>query len=282
MIEQALTFGPQGGLVGVLTLPASAPPSSIAFLLFNAGVLPRIGPHRMNVKLARSLAERGHACLRFDMAGQGDSRRAESATDFRTQAVLDIRSAMDCLERDHAVRRFALIGVCSGAAAAFNAALADPRVVGILMFDGYWYRSRWTTLVRCWKTLRAHSWPRVADGLWRRTTALVRRRAATGPVGLFDPSVAPANPPRDVFVRGVRTLVDRGVDQLFIYGGSVLAYYSYADQFRDAFRGEAFLASVRCEYHPEIDHTFASLDAQRRMLSRVGAWADGLASARDP
>lgn len=276
MIEQSLTFGPRDGLVGVLTLPASGGMPAIAFLVFNAGALPRIGPHRMNVKLARALAARGHCCLRFDLAGQGDSQRGDSTADFRTQAVLDIRCAMDHLEREHGVRRFALLGVCSGAVAAFAAAVADPRVAGVLMFDGYWYRSRWTTLVRYWKKLRARPWSGLAGALRRRASELAGPR----PAALFDQPASPSNPPRHEFVRDVRSLVDRGVDLLFVYGGSVLAYYSYANQFRDVFRGEAFLAAVRCEHRPDIDHTFASLDAQRRMIDRVGAWADELAASR--
>jgi hypothetical protein len=38
---------------------------------------------------------------------------------------------------------------------AFQLAVVDPRVVGIMMLDGYWYRTRWTEPVRLWKRLRA-------------------------------------------------------------------------------------------------------------------------------
>ena len=42
-------------------------------VLLNAGIIHRIGPNRLYVQLARRLASRGHAVLRFDLAGIGDS-----------------------------------------------------------------------------------------------------------------------------------------------------------------------------------------------------------------
>ena len=56
MIETPMLFGPDGALVGVLTQPAPAEGADLAFLMFNAGVISRKGPHRMNVKLARARA----------------------------------------------------------------------------------------------------------------------------------------------------------------------------------------------------------------------------------
>lgn len=274
MNELPLVFGPLSNLVGVLTLPAFGGPPPLAVLLFNAGVLPRIGPHRLNVRLARALAAAGHACLRFDLAGQGDSKGLAADGDFRTQAVADLRCAMDHLEQAHGIRRFALLGVCSGAVAAFAAALADPRVAGVLMFDGYWYRSRWTTLVWRWKRLRSASWSMLAASLRRRLLARGAARQAT----LFDAASATANPPRAAFAAGLQALVGREASVLLVYSGSVMECYSYAGQFRHVFGREPFFDAVRCEFHPDIDHTFVTGDMQQRMVARVNAWADAVAA----
>ena len=279
MTETPLQFGPQSTLIGILTQPAREGAPPVAFLTFNAGVISRIGPHRMNVKLARALARAGQTTLRFDLAGQGDSKRALTDGDFRAQAVQDIRSAMGCLEQAHGIRRFALIGVCSGAVNAFAAALADPRVAGVLLFDGHWYRSRWTMAVRHWKRFRATSWASTSAALLRR---LVGRSVGPAAAPLFDGEAEPANPPRDDFARSVQALVDRRVVTLFMYSGSVLDYYSYANQFRDVFGREAFFDKVRCEFRPDIDHTFVSLDVQRRMIDSVCAWAAEVCGAADP
>ena len=62
MNEQTVVFGPEQHLVGTITQPAQAKPghAAVLVLLTNAGVIPRIGPHRLNVKLARHLASMGN------------------------------------------------------------------------------------------------------------------------------------------------------------------------------------------------------------------------------
>jgi alpha/beta hydrolase fold len=270
----------------VLTQPApgrAAP--SFAFIFFNAGVLPRIGPHRLNVKMARALAAAGQTSLRFDLSGQGDSRGGGTGIDFRTQATNDLRQAMDHIEANCGIRRFAIVGYCSGAVNAFSAAVKDERVCGVLMFDGYWYRSRWTIPVRHWKRFRATSWSNALGGIARRLGLGGRPAPAGGgaaPVGLFDGDASNTNPPREEFVRAIGGLVARRVATHFVYSGSVIDEYSYAGQFRDVFGREAFHAKVRCAFRPDIDHTFVTLDVQRRMVQLVLDWVPEVEQASRP
>ena len=51
MIERSIAFGADGGLIGTLCLPSipGANGSGVGQILFNAGVVHRIGPHRINV-----------------------------------------------------------------------------------------------------------------------------------------------------------------------------------------------------------------------------------------
>lgn len=279
MIETPILFGAQSNLFGVITQPAGGPSTSLAFLTFNAGVIPRIGPHRLNVKLARALALEGETSLRFDLAGQGDSRSVHSQGDYMSQAMSDLRSAMDHLQHRHGIRRFALIGICSGAASGLAMAVADPRIVGVLMYDGYWYRSRWTRLVRHWKRLRTSSPSNILAGLKRLAGKLFASRAnAAGPVGIYGDS---SNLPRAQFIESVQALADRKVATFFIYGGSVIEYYSYGNQFRDVFGREKFFDKVRCDFHPDLDHTLISLAAQRRMIEIIKGWVPEVHQARD-
>ena len=278
MTETPVGFGPGEGLIGIVTSPTrtAGPFERTACLMFNAGVVPRCGPHRINVKLARWLADDGLLSMRFDLSGQGDSRAAAAATmDYRDQAVHDIRAAMDHLALVHGIERFLLFGVCSGAVNAYWAALADPRVAGILMVDGIWYRSGWTRWVRHWKRFRAGSWSTVRDALQRRVARLLRRNGKPGAqqVGLFSDDESAANPAPQAFCSALDGLVARGVSVHLVYTGSVLEYYSYGRQFRDVFRGQAFLRSVGCDFRPDIDHTFGSLETQRKMADLVREWA---------
>ena len=275
MIESPVQFGSEQALIGVLTQPAVMTGTpEVVYLLFNAGVIPRIGTHRLNVKIARALGSHGQVTLRFDLSGQGDSRHVGGDGDFRAQAVRDLRAAMDHLEQTLGVRRFALIGVCSGAVNAYWTSLADARVAGVLMVDGFWYRSRWTRWVRHWKRFRAIPWSEVAAVVKRRIATLgaARANAPAAAADLFAEDSALANPPRQEFVRAMSELVARRTAVFLLYGGSVIDYYSYGGQFRDVFGGEPWLDAVRCDYRPEIDHTFVALDVQQRMVDLVVGW----------
>ena len=274
--ESASLFGPAGTMIGIVTPPSAEARKDVAILMFNAGVLPRIGPRRMNVKLARALAAAGHVCCRFDLSGQGDSRGAATAVDFSTQALHDIQAAMNHLETTHGIRRFALVGVCSGAVHCFKAAQHDRRVVGALMFDGHSYHTRWSRAVRHWARFREASWPGVLASARR----LLRAGSGNGDISNEAQGRGTRwstnNPPRDQFIAALQAIVDRGARMLFVYSGSAIEYYSYAGQFRHAFGKEPFINEVGVAFRPDIDHTFVSLQAQQGLIQLTLEWADRL------
>lgn len=275
MIETACQFGPNQSLIGVLTTPEPTQASpKTAVVLFNAGVIPRYGPHRINVKLARDLVAKGLAVLRFDLSGVGDSPHQAGEGDFRAQAVRDIRSAMDHVTAATGVERFILIGICSGAVNAYWAAQADERVSGLMMIDGFWYPTRLSAWVRRWKRLQVTPWAKVFGAAWRSLLprpAVPSDKAAVEP-GLFDGDGTPPNPPKPDFSRVMQTLVDRGTAVFVLYTGSVLDFYSYGAQFRHAFAGQGWLSKVRSDLRSDIDHTVTSQDAQRRFIDLIATW----------
>jgi pimeloyl-ACP methyl ester carboxylesterase len=271
--ETAVAFGLNGTLVGVATA-TDARCNETACLLINAGVVHRIGPHRINVKLARELARREFATLRFDLSGLGDSLAQPGGLNFADQAVIDIRAAMDFMQQSFGVSRFLIFGICSGAVNAFHASLADPRIVGVAMLDGFWYRTMWTEPVRRWRRFLELPWGQVVAIAIRQLAAPLRKNAQVAPIaGPFDAAANLSNPPKRDFIRFLHTLVDRNTSVYFLYGGTVAKYYSYASQFRHAFHGESFLDVIRCEYCPDIDHTVTTIDAQRKLICKVVTWA---------
>lgn len=270
--EIPLTFGPDRNLMGTLTLPAGAPPKPVAFVLLNAGVIHRIGPHRINVKLARHLARQGFATLRFDLSGQGDSRHAASGADFIEQSVGDIRAAMDHLSRTTDVQRFAIAGICSGADTAWATAQVDPRVAGLWMLDGVAYttaRTRWTRLRR---RLGGPILSAIGPAIKRRLAAL----ASPSSKEVVTEGGGRPVPTREAFARTMQALVDRGVNVRLVYSGSLLPTYNHDSQFRDAFAGQAFIDRVRADYCPDMDHTVTPVAAQQAMLNMVADWARSL------
>ena len=116
-------------------------------LMWNVGPLHRVGPHRMNVELARQLATVGVSSLRFDLSGLGDRVPARSGALTRDRAVADVREAMDYLAQRCGATRFVLVGHCSSADNAHRAAVVDTRVQGAVLIDGYSYVT-WRCCIR--------------------------------------------------------------------------------------------------------------------------------------
>ncbi len=109
-------------LAGTLHLPpADAPPSraddartGILFLV--GGPQVRAGAARGLLHLAEGLCATGHAVLRFDWRGEGDSEGARRPFDARDE---EIRAALAAFRRAcPQIARIFLLGLCDGASAA--------------------------------------------------------------------------------------------------------------------------------------------------------------------
>jgi len=274
--ETTLAFGANSGLMG--TLSAAAPAAGVGALLFNAGVVPRIGPNRLNVRIARALAVQGVPSLRFDLSGRGDSAPARGMESYEEQAVADIRAAMNLLTERTGVGRFALMGICSGAENAFHAALADERVIGVTLMDSYHYPTLRTHLNRFRQRAR------MQGGVIRAGSAWIRRRlrgngngngSAAARQGAAN-SFGSIRPTPDEFAAKLTKLVDRGVNIDLLFSGSFLETYNYENQFRDGFGRFGIVDRMRIEYRPDLDHTLSTAVMQREMVARTASWFSSL------
>lgn len=302
MIEEVPhRFGDDGRLVGLVTRPQLGA-GPVGVVLVNAGVIHRVGPHRSAVKLARALAPDGFTVLRFDLSGVGDSRPATAARSFHTQAVEDIRDAMDLLHRQYQVREIVLFGICSGAVHALATALADDRVSGLVMVDGHAYPTWKTPLATAWALARTLPPGALARKLLRQATRWLGRRPAAGrtvdepprlmadaplagaagtPTGLDEQHPPPGAPlDRTAFRRVMQALVARGTRVYLIYSGSVREAYGYAGQMRDTYGHHSFLRHVQLDFIPTLDHTLTTLDGQRTIERAVRHWLGQAAPGR--
>lgn len=185
MREVTLAFGADNDLVGTISLPAKtshastgAPP--LGMVLFNAGVVHRVGPHRINVKLARDLARRGVPTLRFDLHGQGDSLGARGGLDYQQQVVADLQAAMNALQTATGAQGFALLGFCSGALPSIWVAQQDERVRHIVLYDAFSLQTRRSRLRFVGVRLRNHGLNPASLVLYvRRIGGVVQRLGAT-------------------------------------------------------------------------------------------------------
>lgn len=137
MKEEAVLFGGKNSLVGVITDPPAANRNvqRPAIICLNAGIIPRVGPHRLYVKMARRLAAMGFIVFRFDFSGIGDSPVRDDTLPFAKSALSETQGAMNYLEAARDSKRFVLTGLCSGATISFRTARCDPRVVGAFLIN---------------------------------------------------------------------------------------------------------------------------------------------------
>jgi pimeloyl-ACP methyl ester carboxylesterase len=278
MSERTILFGANSGLVGTLALPDAANELlDVGLLLFNAGVIHRVGPHRINVRIARQLAAHGVPSIRFDLAGHGDSARPSGNHSFEEQAVIDIRSAMDALGAAAKVRRFAIFGFCSGAYYGYSAARADERVAGLLMFDAYRYPTPKTRVLHYWNRLHQ---PRALSAvlqLGKRVILRVARREVDANRRM--PSPAPELgridfiPSKQDFAKGLHTLLSRGARIHMIYSGGALREYNYSGQFADTFASCGFGQRIQADFLPQLDHVVTGLADQADLTRRVTEWS---------
>lgn len=134
MRDEAVTFGANGNLIGVLTMPERPSPARVGVILMNAGLIHRVGPGRLYVRLARELAKRGHASLRFDFSTVGDSPPRRDQSPLLELVAREPAEAMDALAA-RGYENFVLLGVCSGAYAAYRGAAADARATAAILVN---------------------------------------------------------------------------------------------------------------------------------------------------
>jgi hypothetical protein len=276
MNEQTLQFGPDNALVGTLA-STDKPHAGLGALLFNAGVVPRIGPNRLNVRITRALAGHGIPAMRFDLSGRGDSAPARGMESYEQQAIADLRAAMDLMTQRTGVRRFALMGLCSGAENAFHAALADERVVGITLLDSYHFPTWRTSLNRFRQRARLQGGVVPATFAWlmrrlrphasghRHAPAVKHESSAATSFGSIRPTPAE-------FAARLKQLLDRGVAVDLLFSGSFVETYNYANQFRDVFGRYGIVDRMKVEYQPDLDHTLSTAIMQQSMVARTLRW----------
>lgn len=265
--ERPLQFGPDGHLVGVLAMPGSTEATSArsVVLFLNAGVIHRVGPHRLHVNLARRLATSGVTSLRLDLSGIGDSRPIPGALSFRQSAVADARTAMDWLAAETGLTRFVLFGLCSGADNALATAMVDERVVGLVVVDPPAYVTPQARVRKLVTRLRGLGGPR-AIAAWAAGGVMRRLGMATPSEFVGGREV----PPPGEFRAQLVTLVDRGVAILAVFSGDLGERYNHADQLFELF--PELRGRIDRVHFPAANHVFTGLEAQAALTSTVTDW----------
>lgn len=270
VIESIANFGPTSGLVGVLTEPGAGVPPDLAVVILNAGVIHRIGPRRLHVRLARTISRAGLPTFRLDMAGIGDSDGLGTSESQDEECLLSIAAALDLLEAKGTARRFVLYGGCSGAVYAFRYARRDTRVVGIAGSDPEmlgrtpkYYLLRALSAVR-----RPIVWYRLLRGRYQ----VIRRLRERGILTRSSTLELPARRRNDAARHAFTEMAQRDVHFLLVITGWGMQRYNYERQLLDIFPGIGLERLTRIVFLPGADHTFSGEADRLALESELVSW----------
>ena len=273
MTESVVEFGPDGTLIGILTMPSTVR-VKFAVLLSNTGMHHRVGPFRLNVKLARAFARVGIPTLRFDRSGLGDSAPRTTAGNDHDHALLDTADAMNCLATRHGIQQFVLIALCSGVDVAHDMTLRDTRVIGAAFIDGYAYSTpgfRWRrTLPRLFDITRARRFFRRRAHRAQNAEFFAISQETTAQVFVRElPTLAR-------FRDEVRAMATRGARVLMVYTGAMGLHVNHPDQLYEMIGTDVSRRDIGVLWLPEADHLFSATAARVRLQDRIVSWLNEL------
>ena len=243
---------------GLLTR-AQAPRRGQTFVLFNAGLIHRMGPFRLHVRLARTLAAEGYDVLRFDLPMVGDA----PAGSHPGKAEV-VREAMDAAQAATGNDRFIVGGICSAADLGWRTAMRDPRVDGLWLLDGLAVQNAWFRVGQLGLLMS-----RAPTRWFGMLSRFLRSRPEHAP-GLLDYRDWPAH--RE-FLDGLGQLLERGVRIFALYTGGVSYYLLHPRQLDATFGIHRHHPGLRVAFRPEIDHLILSPSHRDDVLAQVRDWA---------
>lgn len=266
--ERAINFD-DNRLAGIVTLASNAPADQPVVVLLNAGLLHKVGSFRMNVEIARAMADQGVNTFRFDLSRIGDSDSSNYTGDYQASVVNDITCAFDELSRLIQARKFIVIGLCTGADNAHRIAVTDPRVCGAVFVDGYAYPTFKFRVKRVLSSVT--STPRLLKIIRER---LLFRIASQNPVAANNEQAQFewTLPAKQQVEAEFSTLIRRGVKMLFIFTGAARGHYNYPQQMSDSFKDLDFADCLSIRINALADHSFCLSGDRRALIADVVNW----------
>ncbi len=279
--ERVVRFGPKHSLVGILTTSKAAATELPHIVVINAGIVHRVGPNRLYVDMARSIAVLGYPVLRFDLAGLGDSDAVGGGASLVESAIHDVQHAMDHLAQTRQATQFLVFGLCSGANYAMATAFTDARVIGVMLID--------PTVARTKRSLMVHAMRRLSHVSTLRELVLFRhpvfhRALGRGRSAAFSVAQAAEGQSAQRASAGMarssaaevrsalEALIARGLRMMLVFTGGVNHVYNYRDQLFDLLPGLDFRGQLKLQYMPDTDHTVSDAPARARLFASVRTW----------
>ncbi len=284
MQEHAIAFGRDRSLVGIIaangTREVSGKGNLTGVVLLTAGLDHHVGPNRIYVKLARRLAEMGGVVLRFGFSGTGDSGPRRDKLPVSQSVIDETQQAMDYLERLMGIKRFILIGLCSGAVPAFRVAVADSRVRGAVLLNPQTPADPTELLVEYnyyWRhaLFNLRSWMRLF--LLRSNYLSVWKAVGDQVRGRLRPNwVRSCEPPEviDEITKSFQLFQERGVRLLILSSHDELGEMYISQVFRKEYKAMKASGLLTTKMVSGAHHTLRPLVCQEELLGFVSEWVE--------
>ncbi|MGH8758334.1 MAG: serine aminopeptidase domain-containing protein [Burkholderiales bacterium] len=276
MTEEPLQFGEGGRLFGILSLPGVPHRDARelpVFVFLNAGLLHRVGPYRLYVRLVRKLADMGFNSLRVDLAGRGDSPARSGLTNEQSVAA-DYEEIVGVLESRLGRLRLVLGGLCAGADNAIRLAPADPRVIGMLLLDPVCslddgFRAR-AVVMKYTNPARYLVW------LKRRLNLLPTLQGESEKDSeMLDPLTLRDQPTGEQLRAAFEAICERRGRVLSVFTRYATRYYNQLGQFGRTLDVAGYQRFCTELFWPQAAHTYTLELHRRRLIEEIKNWAGG-------
>ena len=283
LTEEPLQFGQGGRLFGILTLPSMTSRNAQelpVFVYLTAGLLHRVGPYRLHVRLARELAQMGFSSLRVDLAGMGDSPPRPGLTNQQSVAA-DFEEILDVLESRLGRLPLVLAGLCTGADNATSLTLREPRVVGMVLLDPICFpddgfRAR-TVVMKYANPAEYIAWFKRGEYIaWlkRRFKALTRPRGKKQEGDKSpDPLALRELPTREQLRTAIESIREREGRVLSVFTQYALGYYNQTGQLGRVLGVNGYQRFCTELFWPQTHHTYWLELHRRRLIEEIKTWA---------
>jgi len=292
--ELPIRFGVNASLFGILSMPSWLAPSRPALLLANTSANPRWGNARIGVDIARKLSAGGIAVLRMDASGIGDAapQTGDVGRPYADAMTRDLLYGAEELAR-RTGRPVAVVGICSGAFHALQAAQRDARIAGLVLVNlqrFVWREGDPPDAVRRTDLRPTGFYLRQVFGLqaWRRLLRAdfdVVNLARVLAVRVVRRLIAAVDPLLALAFRGatrvgrvrqtMRTLGQNGVSVLYVLGRNDPGVEELAEYFgRDGWRLRR-QPNVTVRTIAGADHTLSAAPVRAELIGLISAWVGG-------
>ena len=298
--EAPINFGPDASLFGILSVPIRLVPNAPAVLVANTSANPRWGNARIAVDLARGLAAEGVAVLRMDASGMGDTapQTGDVGRPYADAVTRDVLHAAEELAR-RTQRPVAVLGICSGAYHALQAACRDARVDGLILVNlqrFVWHEGDAPDVVRRTDLRPTRFYLRNIFGLhaWRRLLRAdfdVVNLARVLALRVLRRTLAAIDPLLTLLFRdatrvgrvrqAVQRLGERGVAILYVLGYNDPGIEELAEYFgRQGWRLRR-QPNVTIRLLADADHTLGAAKVRAELIDQIRAWCRERGSVAD-